>query len=137
MGLELEVVVKRETREFLAALTAQVDRLEKLTVKGKEDETEEQDEFSARTANKKETSDFDAEDNDADSDETEEVEVKSTKKKTKKLTSDDVNDAAKARAKRTSIAEVKKFLVKKLGVKSISELDEEDYEKAVKLLKAE
>ncbi len=127
MKLELGIMAGAESKAWLADLTTQIDRLEKLAgglaPKGKakaapesesddedenDDEEEDEDFGSKKTKGKKAASSFDddeeseeeeeEEEEEEDEDEEEEEDEKPAKK-AKKLTIDDVNDACKARAK--------------------------------------
>lgn len=72
---------------------------------------------------------------DMDEDESEEEEAPKKSAKSKKITIDDVNDACMERATRTKRAEVLAIL-KKFGVKSVTDLDEEDYSDVIKAMQS-
>jgi hypothetical protein len=107
----------------------------KAATKKKADSFEDGDEEDAQDSEDEEAEKEDDEAEEDEDDAEEEEPATKKKKKADKITSDDLNDAAKARAARTSVAETKAFIKKKLGVKSISEIEEEDYEMALKVLK--
>ena len=121
MKLELAILAGPESKKFLADFTTQIDRLEKLQ--------------SAGQVSKKA----------AASDDEEEEEVVAPKKaaKAKKLTSDDVNNQAKAYAtaliKRGKTGpEARKAVVailkKKFEVSSVTELESDQYAAVIKAL---
>ena len=65
----------------------------------------------------------------------EEEEEPAPKKSAKKITVDDINDACKAKAKRTSRDEVLTILKKKFGVRSVTDLIPSQYEGVIKAMK--
>lgn len=158
--LELALLVGAESKEFLADLTTQLDRMEKLsgkTPKGKvQKETEVEDEEEdfapkAKKSKKAKAVDFDEEEDeesedededeaeaseDEDEEEEDEISVSKLKKgKAVKITSDDVNDAAKECAVANNRAHVLGILKKKFKVKSISDLEPSQYADVIKALK--
>lgn len=154
MRLELGIMAGAESKVWLADLTKQIDRLERLTggkglkaevtsdeIEEEQDvpvdaETEEED-FAPKKAkpSKKAVAAFEEETEEA-AEETEEEEadfaapVKKAKKAAK-VTLDDVNDACKARARavggKKGIEAVKAILLKKFKTDSITKIKEENY----------
>lgn len=111
---------------------------EKPAKKGKKskDEDESEDEDESDDEDETEDSDEDEsedEDEDESEDEDEDEEDEKPKKKSK-LTIDDVNDACKKRAARSSVAETLSLLKKNFKVKSVSKLKPEQYAQAIKVL---
>lgn len=160
MRLEVALLAGEETKQFLANLTRQVDRLEALgggKLKGKpkteddedeettETEDEEDEDFAAKKSKKKAKTDEDEEteeSEDADEEETadadeDEDEAPAKKKGKAKLTIDDVNDACKAYAKATSRADALKVLKKKFKTDSIADLKPEQYADCIKAMTVE
>lgn len=154
--LELVVMAGSESKAFLASLTEQLDRLEKLhgVMTGKkvatsitEDaeettETDEEEELIApvnKTATKKAAASFDDEEVHSDDDEEEAPVAKKTK--AKKVTLDDVNDACKARAAsvggKEGRSEVLTILKKKFKTTSVSELKPEQYAAVIAAMEVE
>lgn len=114
------------------------DEEEKPAKKGKKskDEDESEDEDEADDGDESEDSDEDEsedEDEDESEDEDEDEEEEKPKKKSK-LTIDDVNDACKKRAARSSVAETLGILKKNFKVKSVSKLKPEQFAQAIKVL---
>jgi len=150
MKLEVAMLVGPESKAFLATLAELVERMEAATaatttttkkkaapVATDEDDTDveadEDEDFAPpkKTAAKKAAASFDEDEDDAPP-------VKKTKKA--KVTVEDVNDAAKARAKaggKNGRAEVLKILKKGWKTESISEIDPEDYEAVLEALTVE
>lgn len=156
MRLELGIMAGAESKVWLADLTKQIDRLERLTSgKGlKADASEDADTDEAEEVEAAETDDaeedfapkvkkaakktaaaFEEETEEA-AEETEEEEesfVAPAKKakKAAKVTLDDVNDACKARARavggKKGIEAVKAILLKKFKTDSITKIKEENY----------
>jgi hypothetical protein len=154
--LELALLCGEESKNFLAQLTKQIDRLEECCGKicdvkppqtDMEDRKAEEDEedFSAKPvkASKKAKADFDddedaeEEEGEADAEVLEDEPVK--KAKPKKLTSDDCNDAAKTLAKSIGGKEGREkvlgLMKKHFKTESVSELKPEQYEKFCKVMK--
>lgn len=109
------------------------DEDEEQTVSARESDLrleEDEEDFKPKAAQKKKVaSSFD------ESEEDEAPKHKQDKKtKSKKVTIDDVNDAAMARAGRTNRAEVLAILKKNFKVKSITDLDESNYAECISLL---
>lgn len=157
MKLELAILAGAESKAFLATLTEQIDRLEKLTggittpVKNatkkaapvEDEEAEEQEtedeEFAApkkKAATKKAAAKSFDEDEESEDEEQEAPVTKN--KKTKAVTHDDVNDACKARAADTGgkegRTEVLTILKKKFKVTSVSELKPEQYQSVIEAM---
>lgn len=144
MKLEIGVIAGAESKAFLVELTRQIDRLEKLggvaktaeekTEESTEDEEEEFEE-APKKRGKKRAEDF------GDDEPAAEEEEAPKKGKKKKLTLDDVNDACKARVKaiieeqgctgQDARSAVLKLLKKKFDVKSVSDLEPEQYEDVI------
>lgn len=152
MKLEIAMLVGPESKAFLAGLTKQIDRLEKLggvkaaNVQAAEEvdeieETEDEEDFAPKKTTKtatKRASSFD--EDEATDEDTEDVAPVKTKKKTKKLTIDDVNDACKTRAKaggKTGRADVLKILKKGWKTESVSDLEPEDYQDVIDAMAVE
>lgn len=153
MKLTLGIMVGAESKEWLADLTKQIDRLEKMqaentvTTAGAVDtvEVEADEDFAPKKPAKKSAAAkaFEEEAEEEETEESEETEeeeeegftAKVTKVgkagKPKKLTLDDVNDACKGRAAATGgkkgRGEVLAILKKKFGTESVSELKPEQY----------
>lgn len=163
MKLEFDFIAGAETKAFLANLTKQIDRLEKLSgikvapVKAapevEETDTDEDDDFTPKKAvakAKKAIAKFEEEDEDeSDGEEVEEDAEEededfktpppaSKKAKAKKVTVDDVNDACKARAAATGGKEgrneVLAILKKKFKTTSVSDLKPEQYAQAIEAM---
>jgi len=165
MKLELAILAGAESKAFLADLTTQIDRLEKLTsgksIKDIENESEipeetygaedevEDDDFGVKptkNAKKSQASVFEDEEDDSG---VEELNFKETAKapkaapkkaKAKKVTLDDVNDACMARAMaggKNGFKEVKGILKKKFKTESISELEESQYQECIDAMAVE
>jgi Tfp pilus assembly protein PilE len=128
--LEIAVLVGAESKQFLAALTAQIDRLEKFGLPKETDHTSKEDLKSLKEAAEAE---FDSEvEEDDEADDFMETKVQT---KAKKLTINDVNDACKSRAMQTGGKEgrneVLSILKKKFKATSVSELKPEQYAAAI------
>lgn len=160
MQLEIKVLAGAESKAFLADLTKQIDRLERLggtktistTVTGPaEPEAEEEEEFAAKPPKAKASAkaagfDDDADDAPAAPAEPEEEEedfttppAKTAKPpKAKKVTLDDVNDACKAKAKsiggKAGREKVLVVLTKHFKTESVSELKPEQWAKCIELM---
>ena len=157
--LKLSLLVGSETKDFLADLTAVVERLEAVgnTIKkGKakdtadaeeESDSEEDEDFAPKPKKSKKANSFDEDEEEAaeeeaeeDSDDEEEEEKPAPKKakKAKKVTSDDVNDACKKLAKhiggKDGIAKVKTVLKKKFKTDSVANLEEDQYAACIKAM---
>lgn len=147
--LELSLLVGKESKQWLADVTALVDRLEKLTGKVAKsidddadeettatDDTDDDEDFAPKKKAGVKTKGFDDEDETEDADEEEPV----AKKKAKKISLDDVNDACKARALETGgkegRQEVLNILKKKFKVKSVTELEPEQYASVIAAMKS-
>lgn len=136
MRLELGIMAGKESKEFLSELSTLLDRMEKVAAKlsGKKqtasseelnaEESEEDEDFAPKKASKKAKPSF-------EEDEEEEA-PKSSKQK--KLTIDDVNDACMKRSGRTNRAEVLGILKTKFKVKSVTDLEPEQYAAVVKAM---
>lgn len=161
--LELAIIAGAESKDFLASLSATVDKLEKLVnaasklkvnVKTKANDDDEEDEDEAEEQETKpakgravraksdaddedseddedDDSDDEAETDDADEDEEEKPTKAAKGKKKKGPTLDDVNDACRAAAKRTSRKEVLRILKKSFKVKSVTDLEEDQYQDVI------
>lgn len=166
LEMEMKVLAGNDSKQFLVELTKQIDRLELLAGKlGKgaakkapgDDEDEEEaradaadddddddEEFAAKKPVKKKPAFEDDEEDDADDeddeDEEEDDEDDEPKAKTKgkKITADDCNDAAKARAAsvggKKGREEVLKLMKKHFGTESVSELKPDQYAKFIKVM---
>lgn len=160
--LELLLLAGAETKEFLADLTAQVDRLEELVKGGALDKKntatvapEEDDEEEAtpvkKSAKKSKVVEKEEEDEEEDEEAEEEEDEESgdeeeedeapKKGKTKKVTVDDVNDACKARAAATGGKEGRKevlaILKKKFKTETVSDLDPAQYAACIAAMEVE
>jgi hypothetical protein len=163
MKLEMAILAGDESKKFLAALTTQIDRLEKLAplLKGKtepdaaapeETDEDEDDDFAAKKGKEKKAKSFDEDEekteavddeetDDTDEDEDDDEDEKPVKKgktaKAKKITADDVNDACKKHAKENGREATLKVLKKKFKVESVTELKPEQYEEVIKAVAVE
>lgn len=129
-------------------ITEDVEDEEETTALAAEAEDDEDEDFAPKKSAKKAASSFDDEDEEeettaaSDDDETEttdedEEEEKPKKAaKPKKTTLTEVNDACKARAARTTRAEVLGILKKQFKVKSVTDLDAKQYADVVKAMSA-
>lgn len=154
--MELQILVGKESKEWLRDAEALVTRLENVAKKIKvkvsgddgidestdeatDDATDDDDDFNENKKEKKAKSDFEDEEDAGDftSDDEEETEKP---KKAKKLTVDDVNEACKKRAARTGgkegRSEVLTILKKKFKTQSVSELKPEAYAACIAAMKA-
>jgi predicted transcriptional regulator len=157
MKLEVAMLVGAESKAFLATLTEQIDRLEKLTagiaaptkatkkaaapapVEDEEAEESEDKEFTAPTKATKKAAAKSFDEDESENEEAEEETAPAPKsKKAKKVTLDDVNDACKARAADTGgkegRTEVLGILKKKFKVASVSELKPEQYQAVIEAM---
>ncbi len=167
MKLELAILAGAESKAFLADLAKLVERMEKVvggapvkvantsaTVTTAAEVTDEDDDDFAAPAKKSTTKKAAAaafdDDDDADTKEVKAVVVEDDddtadfttppkkEKKAKKLTVDDCNDAAKARAGKTGGKEGRKqvlaLMKKHFKTESVSELKPEQYEKFIEIM---
>lgn len=139
-SLELNLLVGAESKEWLAGLTKQIDRLEKLHSKDDTVKAEVEAEVKPRAKRaKKATASFDdiedevkpaknSFDDAGDEDPIDMSELKQPKKtKAAKATVDDVNDACMTRAQETSRSEVLGILRRQFKVTSVTDLKTEQY----------
>ncbi len=149
--LDIAILAGEDSKRFLAELTKQIDRLEKLQGVAKApaepviDEDDEEDEAPPvkKAKAKPAPQSFDDEDEDdceslePEDDEEDDPPAKKTKAKAPKFTLDDVNDAAKARAAGGKRAEVLAILKKKFKVQSVSDLKPEQYQACIEAMEIE
>lgn len=161
MKLEMAIIAGPESKQFLVDFTKQLDRLENLSSTMRpvvpvgaasaeaEEETEESDDFAAKPVAAKtkkaaaSTSFEEAEPEETPEEEAEEDFTAPPAKvaaKAKKLTTDDVNDACKAKAKAAGGSKagrdvVLAILKKSFNVQSVTELKAEQYAACVKAMK--
>lgn len=138
--LEIAILAGQETKQFLANLIEQIDRLEDLVSSiGNVDKKS--------TKVKGSTAAFDEDDEDAITDSQAEAEddessfdekpAKSAAKKAKKLTVEDVTAACKKRAQATDFKSTKALLKKKFKVESVHDLKETQYAAVIEALTAD
>jgi hypothetical protein len=158
--LELAILVGQESKEWLQKLETLVARLESAggggKVKDSDAEEDDEDLTPKKKAAKKVDFDDDEDSDDADSDDNDDSEDEDSEDddeeekpkrgrpaKKKALTDDDVNQACKERVARLvedgtdqkeARAEVVGILKKKFKVKSVAELDPDQYEAVIKVM---
>lgn len=155
MKLELAILAGAESKAFLVDFKKQLDRMEKLTKKmgsteseETEEEENEEEETELEASEESEETEESEESDEESEEETEESEEeeKPAKKATGKITTEQLNDACKARLQKLikvkkmtskkAFAEVKALLQKHFDTDSVAQIEKEDRAKALKLLTA-
>jgi hypothetical protein len=148
--LEVQLLIGEQSKQWLADVTALVERLEKgvgQKVKGTsivDEETDEAIDEPTDTMTEDEDTDFTPKKKSTKkagvefSDEYEEGEPDADpapKKKAKKLTIEDVNAACKAYATENGVKKTKALLKKKFGSESLSDLEEDQWAAVIAAMK--